>query len=234
MSFIRGLIRSWTLIALSSVPLLPALAGTVQIPGFGAPLDVKVTSYKEARFQTVLKQEHDFSCGSAALASLLSFHYQDPVSEQQVFEAMFAAGDQERIRRQGFSLLDMRKYLSGRGYKADGFRIALDLLADKASVPAIVLINTNGYRHFVLVKGVTPQRVLVGDPALGIRAMDRAKFEESWDGMVFLIRSHADLGRANFNLLHEWEIDGRPPFGTAFVNEGLSNFLLLLPRQHDF
>src|SRR5690606_12380707 len=111
-----------------------------------APLDVKVTSYKEARFQTVLKQEHDFSCGSAALASLLSFHYQDPVSEQQVFEAMFAAGDQERIRRQGFSLLDMRKYLSGRGYKADGFRIALDLLADKASVPAIVLINTNGYR----------------------------------------------------------------------------------------
>src|SRR5690606_38844520 len=130
--------------------LFSAHAGNVTLPGIGGNLEVPVVSYKESRFQTVLKQQHDFSCGSAALASLLTFHYGDQVSEQDVFQAMYESGDQERIRQQGFTLLDMKKFLETRGYKADGFRIPLGPLAAKAGVPAIALINPKGYRHFVI------------------------------------------------------------------------------------
>jgi len=219
---------------LVGVPCFSAHAGFVSISGIGGDFAVSVTSYKEARFQTVLKQQYDFSCGSAALASLLTYHYGDQVSEKQVFEAMFEKGDQQRIRQQGFSLLDMQGFLEARGYKADGFRVSLDTLVHNARVPAIVLTNTNGYRHFVILKGATEDSVLIGDPALGVRAVPRPQFEASWDGLMFLIRSHADIGRSRFNLPEEWAVERKAPYGTALTNQGLANFTLLLPRELEF
>ena len=44
-------------------------------------------------------------------------------------------------------------------------------------LPAIVLLNDRGYRHFVVVKGLRDGRVLLGDLARGTRAMSRARFE---------------------------------------------------------
>ena len=49
------------------------------------------------KFKTTIAQEHDFSCGSAALATLLSYNYGISVTEQSVFAEMFANGDQQVI-----------------------------------------------------------------------------------------------------------------------------------------
>lgn len=228
---------TWFLACAGIAPLFPgyeARAGSVSLPGVGGDLQVKVVSYKEARFQTVFKQYHDFSCGSAALASLLTFHYQDRTDEQQVFQTMYSLGDQARIRQQGFSLLDMKDFLGNRGYQADGFRMPLDTYREKARVPAIVLVNTRGYRHFILIKGIREDRVLVGDPATGVRSMRREEFDLAWNGLLFLIRSHAEVGRSSFNRAEEWAVNERAPFGTAFQNQGLANFTLFLPRLQDY
>jgi predicted double-glycine peptidase len=222
------------LACLVAAPFFMAHAGTVVVPGIGGNLQVQVVSYKESRFQTVLKQQYDFSCGSAALASLLTYHYEDPVDEQQVFKAMYEQGDQARIQQQGFSLLDMKNFLSARGYKADGFKMPLDKFKEKAGVPAIVLINTQGYLHFIIIKGISAKQVLLGDPAMGVRSMPRAEFEASWNGMLFVIRSHADNGRATFNREEEWAVNKKAPFGTAFQNQGLADFTLLLPRSQEY
>ena len=80
---------------------------------------MRVTSLREARFATTMRQKYDFSCGSAALATLLTYHYGQPVSEQEVFAKMYAAGDRAKIGKQGFSLLDMKHYLTARGFQAD-------------------------------------------------------------------------------------------------------------------
>lgn len=205
-----------------------AFAGTISLPGkMGGPIDIKVISLKEARFQTVIKQQFDFSCGSAALASLLSFHYEDPVTELDVFNEMYEAGDQQRIQAYGFSLLDMKKYLERRGYRADGFRIDLNRL-EAAGVPALVLINTNGYRHFVLVKGLLGSEVVVGDPALGVRVIDRDIFEAMWNGVAFVIRSDVPVGRTHFNLAQDWGVRKRAPFGNALSKQGLAAFTVHL------
>ena len=55
-----------------------------------------VTSYKARQFKTIYKQQYDFSCGSSALASLLSFHYEDVVDEQAVFTDMYEKGNQKK------------------------------------------------------------------------------------------------------------------------------------------
>lgn len=205
-----------------------ASAGTVMIPpALGGPVSVNVISLKEARFQTVVKQQFDFSCGSAAVASLLTFHYDDPVTEIDVFTEMYEVGDQARIQAYGFSLLDMKRYFERRGYSADGFRVGLDRI-QAAGVPAIVLINTNGYKHFVLIKGIDDKEVVVGDPALGVRIIDRADFEAKWNGIAFVLRSHVAKGRDNYNMAADWGVRTKAPFGNALHKQSLAAFTVHL------
>ena len=212
----------------------PAGAGEIQAQTAGLYFRAPVVSLREARFQTVYRQQLDFSCGSAALASLLTFHYELRTSEQEALLAMWEGGDQEKIRRLGFSLLDMKKYLASRGLRADGFEASLDDLR-KAGLPAIVLLNINNYKHFVVIKGIRDDEVLVGDPAFGVNIMPRAKFEASWNGILFVIRQQVEVGRKNFNLERDWGVRGKAPFGTALGrNQGLSTFAMLLPGRNEF
>jgi predicted double-glycine peptidase len=206
-------------------------AGTVMVPGaYGDFYTVnKVISLKEARFSETVHQQYDFSCGSAALATLLTYHYQDSVTEQEVFLWMYNHGDQAKIHKEGFSLLDMKNYLEANGYHADGFYVSLDQLAE-AGVPAIVLINIKGYNHFVVVKGITDSRVLIGDPSVGGRIMPRGEFEKMWNGLVFLIRNKNILTQNNFNRMDEWRhVSGKAPVGLALRDSSLANITMLLP-----
>lgn len=204
----------WALLAALAAPP----AGALDLPWAGGGVRLGVTSLKEARFQTTVPQQFDFSCGSAAVATLLSHHYGVPVTEQAVFEQMVAHGDVERIRREGFSLLDMRTYLVSRGFEADGFEAPLDQLA-RSALPAVVLIAERGYHHFVVLKGLRDGRVLLGDPATGTRAMAREDFERVWvDRVLFVIHSHQDVAR--FNQEADWSRAPAPPWASARQLEG--------------
>lgn len=173
------------------------------------PYTLKVTSLKEARHLTTLRQQYDFSCGSAALATLLTHHYGRTTTEQQVFIEMFNTGDQAKIRREGFSLLDMKRYLANHGFQADGFEAPLDALI-KVGIPGIALVNENGYNHFVVVKGVKDGRVLLGDPAFGTRAMSREDFVSiAQQKVLFVIRDHQEIAR--FNMDDDWRLAPRAP-----------------------
>ena len=212
----------------------PARAGSVAVmDGVGNAYSIPVTSLKEEKFKTTLRQKYDFSCGSAALAALLTFHYQSPVTEQDVFQTMYDHGDQEKIHRVGFSLLDMKRYLETMGYSADGIRGSLDTLVEW-NVPAIVLINDRGYRHFVLVKGIHPDRVLIGDPATGIRTVPRNEFEPMWNGILFLIRDHTEVANRYFNQEQEWRLTASAPVEAVVSQGALATSTLLLPPRSDF
>ena len=187
---------------------------------------VHVVSMREARFQTIILQKFDYSCGSAALASLLTYHYDRPTDEQTVFKAMFSTGDQEKIQQEGFSLLDMKVHLARQGLVADGYKMTLDRLA-KLGVPVITLINTGGYRHFVIIKGIREDDVVIGDPAQGVIIVPKAKFEPAWSGVVLVIRNEASRGKEHFNLAQDWRVRQKAPFGTALTRDSLANFSIL-------
>jgi len=202
----------------------------------GFTYKIKVTTLKEIRFResfrTTIKQQFDFSCGSAALATLLTHHYGKPVTEQDVFQAMFEKGDQAKIRRDGFSLFDIKTYLENHGFQADGFDANLDLLA-KAKVPAIVLIQEHGYSHFVVVKGIRDDKVLIGDPSSGTRIMPRNEFEALWkERILFVIRSHQNV--AQFNQDAHWSFRLKAPIGNGLHNDNLAIGMLLMPTRNDF
>jgi predicted double-glycine peptidase len=194
---------------------------------------VHVVSMREARFQTIILQKYDYSCGSAALASLLTYHYDRPTTEEVVFKAMFSTGDQAKIQSQGFSLLDMKVHLARQGLVADGYKMTLDRLA-KLGVPVITLIDTGGYRHFVIIKGIRDDDVVIGDPAQGVIIVTREKFEPAWSGVVLVIRNEASRGKEHFNLAQDWRVRQKAPYGTALTRDSLANFNLLTTMQTPF
>lgn len=213
---------------------MSVMAGSMVLPGGAGIYTVDVTSFREAKFKTVYEQQYDYSCGSAALASLLTYHYDNEVSEQAVFKEMYEKGDRDKIQKKGFSLLDMKHYAASHGFRADGFLIDLDKLVE-VGVPAITLIKNKGYMHFVLIKGVTDKEVLVGDPSLGVKAMPRNQFQSMWEGRVmFIIHNKLDTAREHFNAEPEWKLTARAPLGMALNQESLADFNLMLPARSDF
>jgi predicted double-glycine peptidase len=222
--------------ALLMLPTFCSHAGSINVNGIAGAgnYGVPVTSFLERRFKTVYKQQYDFSCGSATLASLLTFHYDDVVDEQSVFVDMYQNGDQQKIQKQGFSLLDIKLYLERRGYRSDGFKIKLDQLI-KANAPAITIINNNGYLHFVIIKGLNEQEVLVGDPAVGIKAIPRDEFETMWDNRIlFLIHDKQELAARHFQDQQEWALRVKAPLGSAVDRASLGQFNMLQPGRWDF
>lgn len=216
-----------------ALALCAGRAPAMELAGFGgARFNLPVTSLQAARFARTLRQQFDFSCGSAALATLLSYHYAYPVTEQFVFEQMYVAGDQAKIRKEGFSLLDIKHFLEARGFRADGFQLPLQKLAD-AGLPAIVLLSENGYQHFVVVKGLTPERVLIGDPAGGTRAMARASFDAIWPSkLLFVIYNRP--GPIRFNDPADWRVAPRAPLADAISRGGLDNIVMPKHGQGGF
>ena len=209
------------------------LADSVNVPyEMGGAYSLPVTSMKAARFRAMIRQQYDFSCGSAALSTLLTYHYGFKVTEETVFVAMFEMGDQPKIRRDGFSMFDMKRYLENQGFQADGFEAPLEKL-ESAGIPAIVLINDNGYNHFVVVKGIRDGRVLIGDPSGGTRAMPQAAFERLWtNGILFVISNRQES--AKFNVAAEWNAVPRAPIANGINREGLAGIMLPKAGPSDF
>lgn len=176
---------------------------------------IGVTNWENRRFEGVVRQKYDFSCGSAALATLLTHHYSYDVREANAFRGMWSAGDRAQIRNVGFSLLDMKRWLASRGIAADGYKVSLDAI-EKTGVPGIALIAVDNYRHFVVVKGVSRGEVLLGDPASGLTVMPAGKFLAAWNGIYFVLAADQALARSSFNSDAQWANYSRAPVGNRF------------------
>lgn len=172
-------LRWWTYFILAG-----SLLGVSGIDLAHAAPDRPVRSLLEMRTQDVILQKFDLSCGAAALATLLNFQFGDRVTERQVTEGLIRRKEYiehpEIVRvRQGFSLLDMKRYVTRRGYVGIGYGklVFKDLLR---LAPLIVAVRPLGYNHFVVFRGMAGDRVLLADPAFGNETMPRDEFEGIW------------------------------------------------------
>ena len=85
--------------------------------------------------------------------------------------------------RLGFSLLDLKRFAATRGFLAAGYG-NLELGDLIAMAPAIAPIRVGGFGHFIVVRGLTKDRVLIADPAFGNRVMRVPDFVRAWTSQV--------------------------------------------------
>jgi predicted double-glycine peptidase len=148
---------------------------------------VQVRPFSEFKFDHIVRQAYDYSCGSAALTTVLRHHLGYEVSEQQAMEGMLAHGERDKIvERRGFSLLDMKRYVATLGSESAGFRASLDDLRTLQH-PAIVPIDYAGFKHFVVLRGLRDGRVFLADPSIGHLVMSEAEFAGLWDRNTLFI-----------------------------------------------
>ena len=141
----------------------------------------------EFRFSNVVRQAYDYSCGSAALTTLLDFYLGRNFQEKQVMDGLLEFGDTERIvESRAFSLLDMKRLVTALGHPSGGYKAEMEDLI-KLDHPAIAPIEYAGFKHFVVVRGVKDDHVFVADPAFGNISFTLNRFKEIWDQNVLFI-----------------------------------------------
>ncbi|ANY87227.1 MULTISPECIES: C39 family peptidase [Pseudomonas] len=155
------------------------------LPG-GAVIYKPIQSIRERKFADLVQQKTDFSCGAAALATILRQAYWLDVNEEQIIEGMLAHADQDLVRVQGFSMLDMKRYVESLGMRARGYRVAPDTLSS-IRIPVVVLMDIRGYKHFVVMQKVDRGWVYIGDPVLGHKRFTVADFLKGWNGIIFAV-----------------------------------------------
>jgi len=162
-----------------------------------------VTSLLEFRQRNMVIQEWDLSCGAAALATILRYQHGLDVSEKEIAASLVKRPEYiqnpELLRiKQGFSLLDLKRYVDARGFVGDGFG-GLELQDLVRMAPVLIPVRLQGYNHFVVFRGIASQRVLVADPAWGNRILMRDEFMRSWIEL-------AELGRVGFTVTSDTQI----------------------------
>jgi predicted double-glycine peptidase len=189
-------VKRWVFPAglLAILMLLPlgALASDVPVRlnlyNEGGVLTKQVKSLKEMRLRNMVPQSRDYSCGAAALATLMQYFYGLPTTEMDAIGGMFKYGDQDEIKKVGFSLLDMKRYANSMKYRADGFKVPKVETLKELKIPVIVLIDTGNYKHFVVVRRVDDTHVYVSDPSWGNRRLLHNEFAKIWNqNIIFAV-----------------------------------------------
>lgn len=176
-------------------------AGNVNFRVFSSGIKINrtVKSKTEIRFENIVKQKYDVSCGSAALATIFNYYYDDEITEQKIIDTIKNFKNISTLENSsGFTLLDLKNAAELYNYNAYGLKGTLDQIKN-INLPMIVLLNSPQGPHFVVIKNIRANQVDIADPALGNISLKTNKFKEQWNNIVLAIESKTTLGRNNFS-----------------------------------
>ena len=160
----------------------------------------------EDQFRGIVRQAYDYSCGSAALTTLLNGYVGTQLSEQQTMNGLLKFGETEKIiERRSFSLVDMKRFVGALGLESGGYKGEFSDLVTQAQ-PAIVPISYAGFKHFVVFKAYKNGRVYVADPALGNISFDEQRFKDIWENNTLFLINVAPEHRKKFLALQDSDL----------------------------
>lgn len=132
-----------------------------------------IKSYKTLRDDKIVKQDLDYSCGAASLATILNAYYGKNITEAELLVAM-DKGDNKA------SFDDMAKALPQFGFKAQGFAASFEQLT-KLKIPVVVYLKHRKSDHFSVIRGIDKNNVWLADPSLGNMTLSKRQFLEMYD-----------------------------------------------------
>jgi len=129
----------------------------------------------------VVLQTSNFSCGAAALATLINCYLGGNTTEEEI---LYLSGEVHSL--QGISFLGLKRAAEAKGYIAQGFRLDMPTL-ERLNFPVLVFIRRDDRPHFVVVQKIDQERIFLADPGQGCIRMSHAKFIRIWQGETLII-----------------------------------------------
>ncbi|MEP4485339.1 MAG: cysteine peptidase family C39 domain-containing protein [Halioglobus sp.] len=154
-----------------------ASASSTRTGAYSQPL---FATWIERRDRGVVKQSLDYSCGIAALATLMQLSFGIEVSEPSLLELLTSRANEWELatdwKERGVSLAILRKVANHYGIYAMGVVVSSAAFM-KLQQPAIAFIDYRGSPHFTVIKPpLTDGRINLADPSWGNRILSRWQF----------------------------------------------------------
>ncbi len=158
-----------------------------------------VNSWKSLRDFRIVKQELDYSCGAASLATILNEFYSQSVNEKEILTRM---GAKDRS-----SFQQLAAVAPSFGVKAGGIMLSFDDLK-QLQIPAIAYVQYRGQDHFTVIRGIRRDGVAhLADPSWGNRQLTAHQFRTMWEApntdgtprgrILLIVPQDADLAQVD-------------------------------------
>lgn len=157
-----------------------------------------VSSYRELRSQSVVRQTYEESCGAASIATLINNLDFKNISEKDTLEQM--RENNKDLNTDMVSFKQLQDAAAKLGYESKGYQISRELL-NKLNIPVLVRIeNDPRYPHFVVVINHPGDFITVLDPSFGKYISSKNEFYSVWDknnqgGYALILAPNNDFKR---------------------------------------
>lgn len=155
----------------------------------GSKVTDRPRSVLALRYEATVPQLSDFTCGAASLATVLTFYWKTPTSENKLLGALTARytdEEIEHINETGMTFDDLILMANAEGFQAEGIKLPAEKLV-KVSGPAIVHLDKGDLKHFVVLRKVGDGVYYLSDPIVGQLAMHSDEFNQQYTGDVLAV-----------------------------------------------
>ncbi|CBH40350.1 Mbov_0121 family peptidase domain-containing ABC transporter [Mycoplasmopsis agalactiae] len=131
----------------------------------------------------ISKQEDQRDCGLHVLSYLINYYHHKEV-DINYLKINCSYG------KDGISLFNLKSMASENGLKLDSYSGEFDALTslNKQDLPLILLLNRNGYSHYVVLLKIKGNKFYIQDPELGkLVKMDEKVLKEQYANVIALV-----------------------------------------------
>ena len=158
-------------------------------------VQLRVTSWKQWQQRNVVMQNREYTCGAAALATVLRYYWGDAANEETVLAVLTKMLSPAELRDRvinGLAISDLRLTAVRMGYEATIGTVSLEQLA-AARAPVVVPIRLGKLDHFVVGARVAGGRVYLADPVRGNVRPTIEEFRTQWQKQAVLVVAKANV-----------------------------------------
>jgi uncharacterized protein len=156
------------------------------------PVKAGIVSYRMLKYQQTTGQTSVYSCGAAAISTLLTYFYDVPTSESEILEISKEVMQKngKRPEDSGISALALKQSLAVKGINAEVRESSLEqirLYFQKGGLP-LVLHTTIPQQHYIVAIGIVEDWLIIADPSSGRKLIpvEMLKHEKGFSGMVIM------------------------------------------------
>lgn len=156
----------------------------------------------ELKWENITPQEYDYTCGAAALSTLIYGYFGEYISESKIINQLINnlnEKDIDIVKKQGFNMLHLKYAAEYFGYDAVGVKIDINTLY-RLKGPVIIVLQTSNGNHYVVFKNIVKDRVFIADSINGNYIMTTSYLSSVWDGTTLI------LGKKGVGLIDKYKL----------------------------